>query len=326
MPAIQNKNGKAFVYIVAEIMKDRLERNGANVQMKHCSILDEGLAIVENGEGGELIARMRIAANHAISPIIENEPHSLSGNLTIMAQDNAKDGDPRDIIIEKTDDHGSPVHETGIVARWNAATAKSFRINQEGFANEWFRHPESQQWKDATNGIWQLLGEKTGDSWETLENKDEVYNTLRDALCDEFISQSSRYEDSLFNFVQKSIGRSDYWEIFAKPASKSVVVRGNGLHGYLGMTENGKMNFETGKYPTKIIEAKRKDGVSGTLLISMDNGWSFDLRIHNGDAIIRRSLKTDIRFTGIPALVFEKSWNTSYSGKRNQNARNGNQP
>ncbi|MBP3220450.1 MAG: HaeIII family restriction endonuclease [Neisseriaceae bacterium] len=62
--------------------------------------------------------------------------------------------------------------------------------------------------------------------------------------------------------------------------------------------------------PTEILYLDFQKNKKNTLLLCLDEGWQFSLRIHNAKTAVEPSLKFDIQIKGMPAdiLIVDCFW------------------
>ena len=63
--------------------------------------------------------------------------------------------------------------------------------------------------------------------------------------------------------------------------------------------------------PTRLIEARFKEGSQTTIILTFDGGWTVSMRLHNKDKIAKpTSLAWDVQLVGLPTgtYVNTHSW------------------
>ena len=56
--------------------------------------------------------------------------------------------------------------------------------------------------------------------------------------------------------------------------------------------------------PYRIFDISFKPISNNTIIITLDNGWTISMRIHNASSLVEPSLKFDVKLTGVPPVLY----------------------
>ena len=232
------------------------------------------------------------AAKNAIDHIKKEKIDFFSKEYQIISQDDKRGcvGDIRDIVLK------NEIDEIGISAKNNNSSTKHSRLSRNlNFGDNWIGIPNSKQYFEDINPIFDLLNKYTQENlkWSEVENKEEnFYFPLLKAFKKEieylYEKNKERFSE---NFITFLIGKQNYFKIIKKTNNKVSIE-------YFNMFESGNENKL--KLPTKMNSIDFKEKSKNTIVINFDNDWTLSLRIHNASSRVERSLKFDVKILQYP--------------------------
>lgn len=331
MNGIQTQNGKAFEYACLKAVRDVL-------QQSHTVEADENAAYQTAKSSYEKLSspeqgRMYAAARSATKILLALEPILKNGNgsllLRIQSDSKGRSGDVRDVLFIR---RSSPPWEIGISCKHNHDAVKHSRISPTiDFGKEWFDSHCSPFYFEKINFIFSQLENfrKTAESsgskilWREVPNKeDSVYIPILKAFASELRRLSEIVEDAAQKFVSYLIGVLDFYKITMDDKNESTRIQPMNFSGSLNQnfkSQKARISIGKLKFPTRFLEIAFKKKSKTTLNVTLDEGWSFSLRIHSASAEVEPSLKFDIKMIGVPgsALSIVEPWESKISKTEN---------
>lgn len=198
------------------------------------------------------------------------------------------EGDVRDVVIK----HNKK--EVGISAKNRHSAVKHSRVSEKiDFGYKWFGVPCDPAY---FHQIVPIFGElrtlhRTGTYWRDLENKsNRFYIPVLNAFREEAVRLCSNPEAPK-KMVEYIMGKYDFYKVTKE--NGDISVQSFNMHGTLGWGKHIKL-------PTRLIEAREKDGSDNTLIFTFNEGWQLSFRIHNAESRVTPSLKFDVQIIGLP--------------------------
>ena len=263
---------------------------------------------------------MMAAASTGLKMIIPFEPHIWLGSeqhpLIIQVNTNAgRNGDVRDVLFLKHTNSEGQEWEIGTSCKWNHNALKHSRLSKEiDFGYEWLGYNCSQQYWDGIHPIMEELESLRGSMWRNLNFKPtRFYRPLLVAFIKELLLIAENHLDVPRKLAEYFIGRYDFYKIIGIKKSRRTYVQPFNLHKTLNHRDGGikPLNIiesQRGGMPTSLVDIRFVNNTDNTITIILDQGWQFNLRIHNADTLITPSLKFDINFSGNPIAYFTNNW------------------
>jgi len=144
---------------------------------------------------------------------------------------------------------------------------------------------------------------ENGKLWSEID-KDAVYINILDSFKNEFIRLDKEHGNIAENLIKYLLGSNgkDYYKLIHNKNRTATITPFN-LYGTL----NQIIPIDL---PTRIIEFSYKENSKTTLILTMNNGWSISIRIHNASSKVETSLKFDINLISKPENMFylEVEW------------------
>ena len=250
--------------------------------------------------------QMLLSAKAGINKIIEMEPKILEDGgdtLTVSIQSDRvaqETGDVRDVLIIRNSIHW----EIGVSVKHNHAALKHSRLSMTiDFGEKWLGVSCSDNYFEEIRPMFDRLErlKAQGKLWSELPNThEETYMPILNAFkreIESIVRENRNASKALIRYLFGSNGK-DYYKLIHRNNNVVRIMPFN----FCGML-NGN-TFPESEYPTRIIELDYKENSMTTLVLTMDKGWSFSLRIHSAKTAVEPSLKFDINLISIPASLF----------------------
>lgn len=257
---------------------------------------------------------MLASAKAGISAIIKMEPKILEDGkdtitVSIQADDVAKTGDVRDMLIIRRDIKW----EIGVSVKHNHEALKHSRLSTKlDFGKYWYGIPSTQLYFDEISLIFaelQILKVKKV-KWRELPNKERgVYIPILNAFMGELQrAYNANGDDVTAGLIKYLLGSNgnDYYKLIHHNNHTARVIPYN-LYGTLNQASSTGFPNTTIPYielPTRIVELAFKDNSQTTVNLIMNNGWAISFRIHSASTIVEPSLKFDVQLLGQPSSLF----------------------
>ena len=257
-----------------------------------------------------------ISANAIINTIFEFEPLIQEKNnddileLQLQKDSKGETADVRDILIIRS----SIGWEIGLSVKHNHFAAKHSRLSKNiDFGEKWLNIPVSQNYKNEIQPIFAYLEQEKqkGTNWRDLKNKeDEIYYPLMLAFKNE-LNRIYQQHGAIVarKMVEYFLGKYDFYKVISVDNKQKTQLQVFNLHQQLG--KNRVQKLKSIPLPTEILYLDFPKNKKNTLLLCLDEGWQFSLRIHNAKTAVEPSLKFDIQIKGMPAdiLIVDCFWN-----------------
>ena len=319
MAANNTVNGKAFEFACLNAVREKLQALGKDVHTEVSPAYNTTLASFEKLEP-EQQEKLNMAARTAIKLLFPLEPKLEHGNGALLLSVNAdaaaigEEGDVRDVLCIRHADGWS----IGMSCKHNHEALKHPRVTEDkNFGRDWIGYPCSAEFiRDMTPIIEPLkeLGDN-GVLWRNVENKQEVYYVpILEAYKNEIVRLCAEHEDAPQKFLSYFFGSRDFYKVITKESNETTTIEGFNMNGTLG-TACGRIRPMTRvsvlHMPTRLIEARFKEGSQTTIILTFDGGWTVSMRLHNKDKIAKpTSLAWDVQLVGLPTgtYVNTHSW------------------
>ncbi len=309
MPKASNNKGRAFEFACLNTLYDAISKIRSAKIVSNSSYTAAQYAW-ETLNGAEkslynLSAISTIDTIFALEPnIVEKEDDVL--NLYIQTDQQGKEGDVRDIIIERKD----IVWEIGLSIKLNHMAVKHSRIAKSlDFGDKWYNIPCSKEyWADVKPVFDFLQTEKAkGTYFRNLTSKQEqVYVPLLNAFIKEITKQVKSNREVPKRMVEYLLSRYDFYKVISLDNKRLTTIQSFNMYGTLNLpskVEEPKIKIPLINLPTTLLHIGFKPKSKTTIVMCFDNGWQFSFRIHNASDIIETSLKFDVQIDGMPADV-----------------------
>lgn len=325
--AIQTVNGKGFEYAVCDTMRAALiERNQQveivkndayiNVEAHFNSITDQ-----------ESKNKMLKAAKASINSLFRFEPNLSNGDdiikISIQKDSSGIAGDVRDVVFKKENSNWC----IGVSCKHNHRAVKHSRLsNTIDFGQDWLGYPCSKNYFNQIGIVFDrltIIRDSTKHlppqqkaKWNIIDNKNvEVCLPILMAFKDELYRLNNDHPDVPTRLLEYLLGSKDFYKVIAIDKEQKTIIQAYNIHDTLSLTAGNirpinRSQKLSSKLPTQILDIRMKQNNETTLLVTLDNGWSLSLRIHNASSKIEPSLKFDINLTGVPSSLsnLEEYW------------------
>jgi hypothetical protein len=281
-------------------------------------IENESLTIAKSRYENDISDRERsdmlLSAKSGIEAIVGMEPKIVedgTDKLTVSLQsDNVATelGDIRDVLIIRR----KLSWEIGVSVKHNHSALKHSRLSTRlDFGNIWLGIPCSQNYFNNIKPIFERLKilKENGTKWNVLTDKEvSVYVPILNAFKAEFENindNNANITEKLIKYLIGSNGK-DYYKLIHNNNHTTTIMPFN-LYGTLNLpadNANPQIVIPQIDLPTKIIDFSYKANSQTTLILTLDNGWSISLLIHNASTIVEPSLKFDIQLQSQPTDMF----------------------
>ena len=309
MSSKSNDQGRACEFVLINKLFDEISKFTNVVIIKDSSY--EAAKRAYDLTSDEVIKNFNLSAQAAIKKLFEFEPnlfYKCSDNieLSIQKDSNGEDGDVRDIVILRN----YPKWEIGISSKHNHFALKHSRLSPSiDFGNKWYGLDCSDEYWNEINPIFNFTNEckKKNVNWNQMNNKeDDVYVPLLNAFINEIKRSYSKDKNICKKFVEYLLGKYDFYKVIGIDDKKLTEIQAYNFHGQLNkesLKSKPKLSIPLIEMPDEIQYINFKTNSKNTVLITMNNGWSFSFRIHNASTKVENSLKFDIQFVGVPVVL-----------------------
>lgn len=313
MPASHTKNGKAFEYSCLNALREKLRTEGKDIDIEDNSSYNKAKNFYyELPE--EDRSNLDKAAKTAVRLLLPLEPRILNGSGVLLLGINSDsaaigvDGDVRDVLCIRNNDNW----EIGLSCKHNHEALKHPRITGEkDFGRDWIGYNCSREFIDEISTVIDQLTEygEEGRLWRTIENKhDNFYVPILQAYLDELVRLCAAHEDAPTKLLSYFFGSRDFYKVISKEKNKTTEIEGFNMNGTLNAPA-GQIRpitrIATLRMPTRLIEARFKEGSKTTIILTFDGGWSVTMRLHNKDKVAKpTSLAWNVELEGLPTGTY----------------------
>lgn len=312
-----NNNGRGYEYACLHTLQSHInmERPAIIVENSSYYAAEHAWGMLSIGEQ----SLYRISAEAVIQSLFELEPCIIEPGSTpielyIQQDTNGKSGDVRDIIIQRQDISW----QIGISIKHNHFAVKHSRLSPNiDFGKLWYDYPCSRTYWKEVAPIFDYLHQAHIESiyFRDLPNKtNAIYVPLLQAFMSEINRQYAKHKDLPCRLVEYLLCKYDFYKWISIDTHRMTQLQAYNLHGTLNKSSRVAIpNIIIPKtaLPKRIISFEFYPNRSNTLLLCMDNGWTFTFRIHNAEDICTPSLKFDVQIIGVPTTIISINcpWN-----------------
>ena len=315
MPRATNTiNGKAFEYACMNALYRCAHTAGKSVSV----IAGSSVTIAERAYRSMSPIEQRNlddAADTAVRMIVPLEPKLLNGSGTLLLQIATDamavgvDGDVRDVFCIRDD---MDEWKIGFSCKHNHEALRHPRITEgKDFGWDWIGIHCSQQFIDEITPIINSLVTygRSGVLWRTIPNKQiDYYAPILGAYIDEIARMCATYADVPAKLLRYFFGANDFYKVIMRSSYRTTTIEGFNMSGTLG-TACGRIRPITRvpvlRMPTRLLDARFKQGSLTTIILTFDEGWAVRMRLHNKDDVARpTSLAWDVQLEGLPPYTY----------------------
>lgn len=309
--ATQTQKGKSFEYACLKSLYETLIDN-QEVLIEENSAFEAARDFYNNIDV-KIKNKMDLGASSAVKLILQLEPQLENPHsnkplyLSIQEDSEGIAGDVRDVLcIRRQNDW-----EIGLSCKHNHMAVKHSRLSDvNDFGQSWFGISCSQQYFDE---IIPLFGElrqmrTQGVYWRDIKNKEERYYV---PILQAFINEIKRLDKSNPLIIPERLlkyllGSHDFYKVITIDSKKVTQVQCFNIYGTLNRNAgkvHSLINVPKLTLPTRIFDISFKPNSKNTVVITLDNGWTVSLRIHNARSLVEPSLKFDVQLIGVPPTL-----------------------
>lgn len=309
--ATQTQKGKSFEYVCLKSIYDALVNNQEVIIEENNAF--EVAKDFYNTLDAKTRDKMVLGASAAVRIILQVEPQLenpfINKPLYLSIQEDSEGiaGDVRDVLcIRRQNDW-----EIGLSCKHNHMAVKHSRLSDvNDFGQSWFGIPCSQQYFDDIITIFAELREMRahGVYWRDIRNKEERYYA---PIIQAFINEVRRLDESNPQIIPERLlkyllGNHDFYKVITIDSKKVTQVQCFNIYGTLNRNAgkiHSLINVPRLILPTRIFDISFKPNSKNTVIITLDNGWTVSLRIHNAKSLVEPSLKFDVQLIGVPPAL-----------------------
>jgi len=309
--------GKSFEFALLNEFKEKLSSKTTVevIDNNSLQIAKDCFSKLENTEQ----SRYKLSASFAVNFLMDVEPRLSNGidkndilQLEIMSDDKGKQGDVRDVVAIRL----VQKWEIGVSAKNNHKAVRHQRLSDTlDFGKKWLGKPCSQVYFNDICHIFSGLRRIRKNSgatttWKSLGDfHTDILRPILEAFKKELLCiHSANQQEVAEKLVEFLIGSKDFYKVIQ--TKKAVEIQAFNLRGTL----NKSFNSISPKYitprvmlPTKILDVHFIEGRNNTLIVKLDNEWSFSFRIHNASSRVEPSLKFDVTLLMSPKSLFKNT-------------------
>jgi len=308
--------GKSFEFALLKEFEEKL-----SVKTSVEVIANNALKIAQDCffklEGTEQ-SRYKLSASFAVNFLMDVEPRLSNGidendvlQLEILSDHQGQLGDVRDVVAIRL----VQKWEIGVSAKNNHKAVKHQRLSDIlDFGDKWLNEACSQAYFDEIGDIFSYLRkikkESASTTWKSLGNFHiDILKPVLSAFKKELLRIHSinprQISEKLVEFL---IGSKDFYKVIQ--TKKAVDIQAFNLRGSLNKPFNTilpKYITPLVKLPTEILDVSFIEGRNNTLIVTLDNEWSFSFRLHNASSRVEPSLKFDVTLLTSPKTLFKNT-------------------
>lgn len=309
MSSKSNDQGRAYEFICLRTLYEAISK------IRNCEICGnssyEAAENAWNTLNGAEKTLYKLSAKSTINTIFGLEPNIVEKGddilkLYIQSDQHGKEGDVRDIIIQRKD----IVWEIGLSIKHNHTAVKHSRISKVlDFGESWYNINCSADYWNEVNPVFDFLvkEKEKGTFFRDLRSKEEdVYVPLLNAFMREVKKQVEKDSSVPRKLVEYLLSKYDFYKVISIDSQRLTAIQSFNMYGTLNLpskTKNPSLEAPMIDLPTTLLYIGFKPQSKTTVIMSFDNGWQFSFRIHNAKDIVEPSLKFDIQICGMPADV-----------------------
>lgn len=322
--------GKAFEYTCARALAELVNsKHGLSASLEENSSLNIARNCFTEVEQQDNVAAQKlvVAAQATANFLARTEPKLLrtedsffpTVQISIQADAIGISGDVRDVLAVKRQAVGEEIWEIGLSCKHNHDAVKHQRISPAiDFGAQWLGNALNQEDFSELARIFNQIDadRETGHvNWNQIANKGQRYYMPSLQLIIDKIRSHPNQHLLANHLLAYLIGNHDFYKVIvheaANLASTSLHILGFNLNGTLNQpTVDGTAPTERVarlRLPERVVNVELKPNSLNTLEIFFDGGWQISMRVHNATAILEKSLKMDVRLTGMPPQLFSQT-------------------
>ncbi len=226
-----------------------------------------------------------------------------------------------DLYIEKISSRGSSTdvtdvrlfnnnNSTGLSLKSNHKAAKHPRVSPNiDIIGEWTGFSVDKIYMKKINNIFANLTKYTKNNNISKFNQIEnIFTFLYKPICEAVANSLNRIFTSengieaMQNFIKYMVGSKDFYKINADFKNSELIIESYNLRGNLNIGEQLQL-------PTKCFKVSAEKSSRGNwnrVELSFNNGWKINMRLHNAESKIKKSLKFDTRIVEVPQDIWKK--------------------
>ena len=306
------RSGLSFEWAVASALLELLPRHGAHCQIEierndHSELCQRAFESYVSREQHGRLKSARTGVEHIASREAERLSAAKKLVIRLQADGNGKDGDVRDVVV--TDDEGISL---GISCKNNHEDFKHPRLSGTAdFVRNWnLGRGCTEEYWNQVNPIFDELRRIKEESASTAQFADigdlregylwPVLNAFEAEIKRQIALQDSGRPNVATQVVRYVIGVRDFYKLIRQTDESLVVVQafnfGGTLRGRRSIMPETLIDVEDLSPGSSLVA--RNDP---TKVLTFDRGYAFSFRLHNGDGLVRPSLKLAVGAVGLPA-------------------------
>ncbi len=309
MSKLSNNQGRGYEYIclhtlcseIGKVRPVQIDKNSSYLSAQHAW----------NTLSAEEQQTYTTSAKAAVKSVFDLEPLMIEQGtdvveLYIQADTKGKEGDVRDIIVQRSDISW----EIGFSIKHNHFAVKHSRLSPTiDFGKIWFGSPCSEAYWAVVKPVFDYLKEEKskGTYFRNIPDKEQnVYVPIVQAFIDEIQRQYKVHKDIPAKMVEYLLSRYDFYKIISIDTQRLTQIQSYNLHGTLNKAARAvkpAIQVPITALPSRIVSIGFVPNRHSTAELYMDGGWQFTFRIHNAEDIATPSLKFDIQIVGMPTTV-----------------------
>lgn len=318
--------GKSFEFALLNEFQEKLSTKTMVEVINNSSleIAENCFSQLDNTEQ----SRYKLSASFAVNFLMDVEPRLSNGidendilQLEIMSDDKGKQGDVRDVVAIRL----VQKWEIGVSAKNNHKAVRHQRLSDTlDFGEKWLGKPCSQAYFDNVCHIFSALRRirKNSGATTTWKSLGDFHTDILRPILEAFKTELLRIHNNdpqevAEKLVEFLIGSKDFYKVIQ--TKKAIEIQAFNLRGTL----NKPLGNLIPKYitprvmlPTKILDVSFIEGRNNTLIVALDNDWSFSFRIHNASSRVEPSLKFDVTLLTSPEPLFKNTIKMPKAEKR----------
>lgn len=248
-------------------------------------------------------------------PRLFNNDSSSILSLSLQPDVVAILGDVRDILAIRMESNNQIIWEIGISCKHNHDAVRHQRVSPTiDFGKEWLNSPLSAQEFESIKQIFNQvdgLRSKGINDWnEVIDKEQSFYVPILGVIIQKITSHPDKAQLAR-HLLQYLIGNHDFYKlIFASVGT--FYLQGFNFKGTMNLPAKSfspSLIVNKLRLPTRLISVGHKPNSKTTIELFFDFGWQVSMRVHNASTSLEKSLKMDVRLTGLPPSLFSYSGN-----------------
>ncbi len=304
-----NNNGRAFEFACLKLLHDKIA-TCRQVKIVENSAFEAAKRAWEKIDS-PLKANFQKSAEIFATTIFNCEPRMTEKGddfLTLAIQQDSKGetADVRDIVVARQ----NLCWEIGFSLKNNHKAAKHSRLSKNlDFGEKWLGTKASPDYFAEIAPIFERLErlKKEDKKWSEIPNKStQFYLPILNAFQQELLKIALENKNAVRHLGEYLLGAFDYYKVIHFDPKKMVQIQTFNLRKTLNLSSKHakpKLLIPACALPRKILNLRFKEKSHNTLLLQLDEGWLFSLRLHNASTRVEPSLKFDIQIKAMPTSV-----------------------